>query len=1043
MRPIRIVGIVLLLCGAAVAQTCISYVPAPATFPFSLTITTQVNFTFTNPNGSVSTNSYSISSPVLFPNPQNQANEVFGASSGSVFQACNNVFPSKTGTVTFLNTSFPQHWQITVTITASGGTMSISEDVVNTVINADGACPANCSLDNIHSVYSYQYNIATGAYTITFQGSRHFIGVDPTTGIRWEQVTQSQGGTSGVWPVNISSANSKLITIDYPGQVTWTEVREINNFGVMAGRYIDTTIHAFTLSSGVFKNIDVAGATETAAWGINDAGDVVGRYFDPAANRDHGFLLRNGTYTTIDPPGTTETFALGINNLGQIVGYYHDSTGHQHGFLLSNGIYTTVDFPGEIASEVIKINDVGTMVGNYIDSASNNHGFRLQNGAFTSIDVPGASFTEVYGINNGGQIAGGYSIGNTPEVGFELTNGVVQTVTLPAATNGLVVEDINDQAQLVGVYTDAKGIGHGFVSARGPFLYATNPAGNNLLVIDSAVNLQLAAIPSGSNNGFLAASPDQTQLYVSTGNQVNVIDTASNTLAQSITVGNDALGVAVTPNGAFVYVANQADSTVSVIDAVKRTVATTISGVPSPIDLKVSPDGQWVYVTNRGANGSVTVISTATNTVSTVIGGIAAPFTLAITPDGAYVYLTAGTTTSGSVVVISMATNSIVATIPVGNGPINVAFSPDGSTAYVDNQTDSTISIIDTATRTVVATIPVGPTGTPGWVVVSPDGSSLYLLDLNAIDQISTTSRSVVGSIPATKIWLGAALFLSSPPMTQTITLPLSATAPTQFNFGPHNFTVQFPPGTTFTGVNMTVAAAQTTQAGFKQDVSGSPFANASCIVYSGTGGNCVNYQVSCTDTSGNPIPCPSEPTPTINIKTSYDTVQSIINPGFLHRPTGSNQFENIFTEFLAQRIDPTTKGKSKGFSDFFAVDLGASNAQGAGTMQLSAPLRPTDPRVFTRGAEINVRFQLTSITNPRTYISDAQAGMAIVMLADAQGNPVFREMLTLPPPAFHYSSGGQSYSRELEFEGFRPGTYALTIYGNAFAAQQVLFTVK
>jgi hypothetical protein len=39
--------------------------------------------------------------------------------------------------------------------------------------------------------------------------------------------------------------------------------------------------------------------------------------------------------------------------------------------------------------------------------------------------------------------------------------------------------------------------------------------------------------------------------------------------------------------------------------------------------------------------------------------------------------------------------------------------------------------------------------------------------------------------------------------------------------------------------------------------------------------------------------------------------------------------------------------------------------------------------------------------------------------------------------------SGRQSYDRELEFENYAPGTYALTIYGNAFAVQQILLTLK
>ena len=85
-----------------------------------------------------------------------------------------------------------------------------------------------------------------------------------------------------------------------------------------------------------------------------------------------------------------------------------------------------------------------------------------------------------------------------------------------------------------------------------------------------------------------------------------------------------------------------------------------------------------------------------------------------------------------------------------------------------------------------------------------------------------------------------------------------SQTAPTVFNFGPHTFTVQYPTGTSFSGVNMAVTAAQSTQQTFKQRVAGTQFADAQCIVYSGAGGNCVDYQVTCSAASGGTISCPS-----------------------------------------------------------------------------------------------------------------------------------------------------------------------------------------
>jgi len=48
------------------------------------------------------------------------------------------------------------------------------------------------------------------------------------------------------------------------------------------------------------------------------------------------------TYTTIDEPSGRNTAAFGINSAGQIVGEYL-SNGARHGFLYGGGTYTTLD----------------------------------------------------------------------------------------------------------------------------------------------------------------------------------------------------------------------------------------------------------------------------------------------------------------------------------------------------------------------------------------------------------------------------------------------------------------------------------------------------------------------------------------------------------------------------------------------------------------------------------------------------------------------------------------------------------------------------
>ncbi len=59
----------------------------------------------------------------------------------------------------------------------------------------------------------------------------------------------------------------------------------------------------------------------------------------------HGFVDINGTFTTVDEPlGAKGTEINGINNAGQIVGDYFDSNNVEHGFVASlNGVSTAED----------------------------------------------------------------------------------------------------------------------------------------------------------------------------------------------------------------------------------------------------------------------------------------------------------------------------------------------------------------------------------------------------------------------------------------------------------------------------------------------------------------------------------------------------------------------------------------------------------------------------------------------------------------------------------------------------------------------------
>jgi probable HAF family extracellular repeat protein len=118
--------------------------------------------------------------------------------------------------------------------------------------------------------------------------------------------------------------------------------------------------HGFVDTAGTFTKIDVPGAIFTRAYGISDAGKVVGYSLDGGL---HGFLYAAGSFTTIDVPSANYTLAYGINNPGQIVGQYEDSSRRGHGFLDTSGSFTTIDVPGAMNTIAYGINDVGQIVG--------------------------------------------------------------------------------------------------------------------------------------------------------------------------------------------------------------------------------------------------------------------------------------------------------------------------------------------------------------------------------------------------------------------------------------------------------------------------------------------------------------------------------------------------------------------------------------------------------------------------------------------------------------------------------------------------------
>ena len=839
----------------------------------------------------------------------------------------------------------------------------------------------------------------------------------------------------------------QFITVNFPGATsTYIDGVDHTNSTSFVGTYTDASnvTHGFLLSGGNYTTIDVSGSVATVPQYVNTLGQVVGFYTD-ANNVTHGFLFSGGLPTTIDFPGGTSTDLTNITDSGEIAGAYIDQNKIGHIFLLNGNGFTVINIPGiPNTGGGAAFNNLGHIAG---DNASTGDGFLFANGEVTTIDAPGCSNTFISDLNDSDQVTLECTV--FPFGSFLYSAGTFTPVNVPGATSTGVTA-LSDTGVLGGFYTSSEGLIRGFERTNGPFAYVGNQPTTNccsLTVLATSTNLAVKTIPFSGNFGYpFATSPDQSHLYVAAGTLVYVIDTATNSVVATISgVGPIASAVAIAPNGNFGYTSNgNSDFTsgrVSVFSTASNSVVATVPLKFTAGFVNVTPDGSRVYVS--GVGGTIAVIDTSTNTVEAIFSipvpaggynGNAGPF-LNLSGSLGYVAQDVASVTPGTVTVISIPGNEKTATIQVGKQPEDIVITPDGAYAYVSNVGSNNVSVIDTSSNTVIATTAVG--NQPRAMALTPDGAFVYVVNYpdSTLSVIQVSTNSVVATIPMPSPF--GILIPSAPPASQPLTHPLSPTEPTQFNYGPHNFTVQYPAGASFSGVNMTVVAAQATRASIQQRFTGTPFANAACIVYSGTGGNCLDYQVTCSNTGGSQITCPSESTPTISVKTSYDTLQPITNPGFLTTPIGTNNWTNIFDSFFLQRIDPTTKGRASGFSEFVAVDLGATNSQGAGTLQFVAPLQSDDERIFPVGTSIPVSFKLTSVANPAVPVTDATAGITVVMISDASGNPTSNLVLE-KSAAFVFSGGNYVYT--LSTAGYLPGLYNVTVYGNAFVAQQVQF---
>lgn len=193
--------------------------------------------------------------------------------------------------------------------------------------------------------------------------------------------------------------------------------RAINNNGDVVGwlslkrNSVDWYEHACLWRNGSLTDLGALNGLSSFAYGINNAGKIVGLALSSDEQTTRAFVWNNGAMSDLGTLGGKSGQAYAINNLNQIVGFANAASGTPHGILFN------LDQSGSVTTRT----DLGTAVSNYSYAyamnsqgqvvGTNGHAIFWQNGIMTDLNQYLPANTKwvleaATGINDKGQIVG-------------------------------------------------------------------------------------------------------------------------------------------------------------------------------------------------------------------------------------------------------------------------------------------------------------------------------------------------------------------------------------------------------------------------------------------------------------------------------------------------------------------------------------------------------------------------------------------------------------------------------------------------------------
>ena len=183
----------------------------------------------------------------------------------------------------------------------------------------------------------------------------------------------------------------------------------------------------------IFETIEVPGVDFLEVAASNDFGDYAGNTRSLDGEKIVGFTLIDGIFTRYDFPGSVNTYFYALDNTGKAAGHYKDIDGVYHGVILEGGELRQYDFPGAAETHIYGISDeTGALSGNIVDAAGTTHAFSGE----LIITFPGAVNTYGDFVNAAGAVVGSYTDADGMFHGFiRHPDGSFTTIDLPEMPN--------------------------------------------------------------------------------------------------------------------------------------------------------------------------------------------------------------------------------------------------------------------------------------------------------------------------------------------------------------------------------------------------------------------------------------------------------------------------------------------------------------------------------------------------------------------------------------------------------------------------------